>query len=259
MRPQSPSHVLVVVPARNEEPTIERSLQSLFAAATKLDQELSVVVAADTCTDGTAKIARRVIGGRGTVIEGSFGSVGRARSGGVRAGLSHTNAPLHRTWIASTDADTFVPPDWFALQIMFATQGYAAVAGVVQLERAELIDELVAERYAKTYTVFPDGTHPHVHAANLGLRADAYRRTGGWRSLVRSEDRDLWDRLRTAGYRTLATAELVVVTSARRSGRVPGGFGECLRQFVPGTQEEAAPHSTRKSSPENRPRALVAT
>ena len=39
-----------------------------------------------------------------------------------------------------------------------------------------------------------DGTHRHVHGANLGVRADLLDAVGGWRRLHTGEDHDLWQR-----------------------------------------------------------------
>jgi hypothetical protein len=39
---------------------------------------------------------------------------------------------------------------------------------------------------------YEDGTHPHVHGANLGIRADAYSDAGGWNDLTVAEDHCLW-------------------------------------------------------------------
>jgi cellulose synthase/poly-beta-1,6-N-acetylglucosamine synthase-like glycosyltransferase len=47
----------VAVPAHNEEPVLERSLQRLLADAAP--GELDVIVVANACTDATAEVARR--------------------------------------------------------------------------------------------------------------------------------------------------------------------------------------------------------
>ena len=53
--------------------------------------------------------------------------------------------------------------------------------------------------FRETYEIRPDGSHPHVHGANLGVRADAYLRAGGWADLRTAEDHDLWRRLLGSG------------------------------------------------------------
>ncbi|HEV8115625.1 MAG TPA: hypothetical protein VGP53_05245, partial [Acidimicrobiales bacterium] len=77
--------------------------------------------------------------------------------------------------------------------------------------------------------------HSHVHGANIGARADAYQRAGGWGELHLAEDHDLWRRLREVGERCLATTNLWVTTSGRALGRADGGFADLLTGLVRGT------------------------
>jgi len=86
----------------------------------------------------------------------------------------------------------------------------------------------VATAYAQRYVVHPDGTHPHVHGANLGVRADAYLAVGGWADLATAEDHDLWRRLGAAGAALVTTIEAPVTTSGRGDGRAPSGFAALL-------------------------------
>jgi hypothetical protein len=86
---------------------------------------------------------------------------------------------------------------------------------------------IVESRFRMTYQINADGTHPHVHGANLGVRADAYRIAGGWHALQTAEDHDLWRRLCAAGNH-LSDASLQVITSGRRVGRAPLGFAGAL-------------------------------
>ncbi len=83
---------------------------------------------------------------------------------------------------------------------------------------------MVEARFRLSYTIHPDGSHPHVHGANLGVRADAYLRAGEWNALETAEDHDLWGRLPNR----LSTARIEVVTSGRRQGRAPSGFAGAL-------------------------------
>lgn len=68
----------------------------------------------------------------------------------------------------------------------------------------------------------------HVHGANLGVSADAYRRAGGFPPLKCSEDAALVDRLIATGARIAWSAAPRVTTSARTVARVRGGFGDTL-------------------------------
>jgi hypothetical protein len=72
-------------------------------------------------------------------------------------------------------------------------------------------------------------SHPHVHAANLAIRADGYAAIGGWRPLRSGEDEDLAARATAAGLRIHRTGRLPVRTSTRPYGRAPYGFSSYLR------------------------------
>ena len=84
-----------------------------------------------------------------------------------------------------------------------------------------------AERYVAQ--LLPDLTHPHVHGANLGVRADAYLAVGGFDDLDLHEDHVLAARLREAGRPVVTTSLDPVVTSHRLQGRIDGGVATDLR------------------------------
>ena len=218
------SHIVVIVPARNEHDLIERCVRSLEAACdAPLGVSATVVVVADCCTDDTALRARRTLRRRHRVVQVTAGSAGAARRAGTEHALDALDAPLDRVWVATTDADTVVDADWLTLQLEFARDGAIAVAGIVDLLDSDSLDADLVGGFRSAYTVNVDGTHPHVHAANLGFRADAYRDVGGWNPLASGEDHDLWNRLCTIGP-TVSTTALRVHTSARLTGRAPEGF-----------------------------------
>ncbi len=233
------SEVAVVVPARDEEASIGDTLRSILASldvvgAAGLDAaDTVVVVACDSCTDATADRARDVLGRRGVVIEDHWGSVGRARAAGAAAALA-TLAPRHpeRCWLANTDADTTVPPDWLSLQLALADEGWAAALGIVRLAPTTLAGDDLARRFEDSYLSTVDGQHPHVHGANFGVHAQAYLAVGGWPHLAVSEDHALADRLAQGGWSIATAAHLVVTTSDRLVGRAPGGFADDLQALV---------------------------
>ena len=71
-----------------------------------------------------------------------------------------------------------------------------------------------------------------MHGANLGVRADAYLAAGGFRTVAEHEDVGLVETLRAAGAPIDSTDRAPVTTSARSTGRVPGGFAGYLRRHV---------------------------
>ena len=226
----SPWSVGVVIPARNEEKTIERCLSSVLASCdrTVRCERVWIVVAADACTDATVLIARRALKSRGRVIECAVQSSGSARRIGALAALHHFKGldPRH-IWLANTDADTHVPENWLSTHLSYADGNASAVAGIVELDPEGLRAD-VEQLYRRTYKCAGDGTHEHVHGANLGVRADAYLGVGGWRDVSVSEDHCLWDRMMRGGWRLRSPTASVVLTSGRVQGRARGGFADTL-------------------------------
>lgn len=221
-----PRHVAVVVPASNEEGNIAATLHSIAAARRHLPPHVSssVIVVADACVDATAAIARRVCNDiNDVVLVTDHCNVGAARRHGTDHALSAVPSEPRMVWIATTDADTLVGPDWFTTQLQLAGHGIVGVAGIVQLRGDATIT--LRHAFATSYQLAPDGTHDHVHGANMAMRGDAYLAAGGWRDLPTGEDHDLWHRLAAIGP-VIQTTAMTVQTSARRRGRAPAGFAD---------------------------------
>ena len=218
-------HVAVLIHARNEELLIQRCLNSVLAACSRLPSSIStdVVVACDSSTDLTLEIAERVLENSGIAVATEVAIVGCARRLAARIALQRYAGPLSRCWLANTDADCCVPSTWLIDQIAIADQGIDALAGVISVDSFEEHSADSDIRFRNSYLIHSDGSHPHVHGANMGVRADAYLRSGGWRGLETAEDHDLWNRLVGTASRQHATARVSVITSGRRVGRAPGG------------------------------------
>ncbi|MCS5732259.1 glycosyltransferase [Herbiconiux daphne] len=245
----------VVIPARNEELLLRGSLESVLASREAFFRGLAatsqstavlsrVVVVLDACTDRSAAIARS-FGDRIAVLEVDLANVGRARATGVAhlIGLTPGVEPT-RHWVCNTDADTDVPTSWLREHFDAAQSGALAAVGRVMPRRADL-GEHVVDRWSAVHA----GETRHVFGANLGVRADAYTRVGGFSArsvgedvaLVRSIDELELDAALgdEPGVHTLEpparVVELlgsVVQTSGRFDGRTPGGFAGYLRKFV---------------------------
>ncbi|MGC5629525.1 glycosyltransferase [Georgenia sp. Z1344] len=229
--------VCVVVPARDEEALIGRTLDSLRAAAGAAGAEVSVIVVADSCTDGTAAIARAC---GAEVLEIDARNVGAARQAGCDRALLSGAAPDPRSWIATTDADSVVPEDWVAAHLRYRSRQVDLVVGTVALEGGHAEDPLArawAEQYASAVSA---RGHDHVHGANLGLSAQALRLLGGFRPLRTGEDVDLVRRAAARGLCTVRALDMPVVTSRRTAGRAPAGFAGDLADLA----ESLAPAGT---------------
>jgi glycosyltransferase involved in cell wall biosynthesis len=221
----------IVVPARNEAARIAACIDALQQAAARLTVPTHIVVVADSCHDETAAAAREALD-EGDVVEVVLGSAGAARALGVARLLRLLDSvPSDRVWLASTDADTVVPPDWLKRHLRCAAAGAVAAAGVIELDSFVDLPPVVAERFASIYDGPLDEEHSHVHAANLGVRADAYVAAGGWPPLATGEEHHLWSALRKLGLRTMSPRWLRVTTSARTTSRVTGGFADWLLEL----------------------------
>jgi glycosyltransferase involved in cell wall biosynthesis len=231
----------VIVPAHNEEDLLPSCLASLHRAAQALPgTPVHLIVVADACIDQTAEAARR---GGASVVTISARSAGAARGAGAREVLRLTSdLDPASVWLATTDADTLVPERWLRQQARYAGQGWDAIVGTIQVAdwsgHTPQTRSLFRERYEHGQPCDPDepsraraNQHPHVHGANLGFRASAYLRAGGFPALPTAEDHALVAALAAGGCRVLRTRALPVVTSARRDSRAPGGFGHYLRKL----------------------------
>ena len=223
-------HMAVLVPARDEEALLPRCLRSVLAACEEARAVITtdIVVVSDGSQDRTHELATEMLRGMGTAVHSGAACVGSARRTAAEVALGRYPGESGAVWLANTDADCLVPADWLLHQLAAAEAGCCAVAGIVDVDSFAEHDAGVPHRFRETYLIHADGTHPHVHGANLGIRADAYLRAGGWGALATAEDHDLWRRLGHAGAALVADAGLRVVTSGRRVARAPGGFAEAL-------------------------------
>ena len=223
-------HISVLIPARNEEALLPRCLFSIEQARLRLPASVTsdVILVDDNSSDATFKIAEEFLQGRGAVVRSSAGAVGTARALAAKTAMIRHQGVCQRHWLANTDADCIVPETWLLDHLAAANENAEAIAGIVSVDGFEEHDPEVPLRFLNSYLFYPDGTHPHIHGANLGVRADAYLRAGGWSALHTAEDHDLWNRLRDIGAVRLSRTALQVVTSGRRVGRAPHGFAQAL-------------------------------
>jgi glycosyltransferase involved in cell wall biosynthesis len=225
----------VIVPVHDEEQHLGACLASLRTACRALPScvKTHVVVVLDACTDRSAEIAAGELDDLGEALTVSDRNVGRARHVGARyAEARFASVSPARLWLATTDADSRVPPTWLVDQLALADSGVDAVAGTILITDWEDFPTARVRAFLEFYT--PPGCsddHDHVHGTNLGIRADAYEAAGGFADLETGEDHALWNALRGKGRRLVSTRRLPVATSARRDGRAPRGFAAFLTSF----------------------------
>jgi glycosyltransferase involved in cell wall biosynthesis len=211
----------VVVPAADEEETIGACVSALLRAARAVDVPVRVVVVLDGCTDGTAEEVARFP--EVETVVAAVRCVGAVRAIGVEHALRDVDR-LDECLLVSTDADSCVPPNWLAGLLALSVEA-DLVLGTV--EPGVGLSPAVFRAWRVRH-VLADG-HPHVHAANLAIRADAYRQIGGWAPLSSGEDEDLAARAVAGRLRIARSGRLPVRTSTRAQGRAPYGFSSYLR------------------------------
>ncbi len=213
----------MVVPAHNELADLPGCLRAMATATMCLPIPVLTVVVLDASDDGSDGLAGR-FGSDVHFVAVDAGNVGAARAAGfdyARSALGGVDPA--RTWYATTDADSTVNANW--LLRMTAARA-DMVLGVVRVPVWRNYPAAVARRYLRLYQSKSQG---HVHGANMGFRADAYWRVGGFRALATGEDVDLVRRFEAAGLRIRRDPKLSVATSDRRDARAPGGFAAHLR------------------------------
>ena len=114
-------------------------------------------------------------------------SASPARTGSLVASPSPRRRPAGPGSPAPTPTRR-CPPQWLTCQLALAQRGADVVVGTVRPDPSDLT---AAEHRAWSATRVPGRPNGHVHGANLGIRADAYLRAGGFLPQDEHEDVDL--------------------------------------------------------------------
>lgn len=215
----------VIVPAHDEEDHIGATLDALLLAASHpalAGESVELLVVLDSCSDATESVARS----RGiATLAVEARNVGLARAAGADRLLAHG-----ARWLAFTDADTIVSPEWLVRQIELDADVVCGSIGVDDWSVHGTHAGAICEHFARTYHDI-DG-HRHIHGANLGVSAEAYLSVGGFSPLACSEDVALVEALQASGARIAWSAAPRVTTSARANARARGGFGDTLLAVI---------------------------
>jgi glycosyltransferase involved in cell wall biosynthesis len=210
----------VVIPVHNEAGLLSACLEAIARAARHpgLEQEpVEVVVVLDACTDRSAAVAVRH---GAQIVSLDARCVGAARSLGASFALD-----AGARWLAFTDADTVVPPDWLFAQLIANAE---IACGPVEIEDWSDHPYGMRERFRAQYA---QGNRLQAHGANLALSASAYRASGGFPALRSGEDEALVSSLVARGWHVAWNALPPVVTSARWETTIEGGFASRLRDL----------------------------
>lgn len=217
--------VVIVVPACDEEELLEPCLDSLAVASRNSPVPVRTIIVLDSCSDASADICdQRQI----ETVEVAYANVGRARHAGITRAVE-SQMPASSVWVANTDADSRVPPNWVTEQVRLGEEGADVVLGLADAQGELAPSLLKAHQAAYERWIRPTGSHGHIHGANLGIRASTYLEAGGFPPLTDHEDRQLVRRVRAMGSAlVVSTTTLRVETSGRSEGRCADGFARSI-------------------------------
>lgn len=219
----------IVIPAHNEADTIAECLASIKTAIKQLPASIEAfaIVVLDSCTDDTLDKVRAAGIDH---INCDYRCVGKVRDAGIRQAINQG-----ATWLACTDADSIVPPDWLRQQVAHITsqtqskQTADMICGVVSIDKWDHLTPGTKQDYLAHYQDIMG--HPHIHGANLSFSSDAYLNVGGFAPLTCHEDVDLVNRFKAQGYDILWSNKVRVTTSSRLEGRASEGFAAFLNNL----------------------------
>lgn len=219
--------VAVIIPVHNEAALLRACLRSVATATRRahaLGVMTSVHVVLDACSDASAEIAAAFAV---EVLETDAQRVGFARQVGVTAALAaHPGLPHDRLWLAHTDSDSSVPPNWIIDQVERERAGADVYVGTVRPKMRDLSPRR-REAWLRSHPRGPP--NGHVHGANLGTRASTLLNAGGFADVAEHEDVEVVASARARGAVIVASADACVTTSGRLEGRTPGGYASYLR------------------------------
>lgn len=198
----SPS-VSVIVPARDAEPTLQRTIEALRAQ--RFEAEFEVIVVDDGSRDQTPTIAERHEPFIKLIRNERSEGPGAARNRGARA----ARAPV----LAFTDADCFPTPHWLE-------RGLEAIAAA-ELVQGAVQPDPQAPRAPFDRTIVVDGDSGQYQTANLLVRRETFDAVGGFRDwALERPGRRRWsiDRRRGRATRTPIGEDTLFAWSARRAG-----------------------------------------
>jgi glycosyltransferase involved in cell wall biosynthesis len=219
MAPPIPA-VSVIVPARDAEPTLDRTLRALQAQT--LTEPYEIVVVDDGSRDTTPEIAERHAPRVRLVRTAGGEGPGAARNRGAR----EATAPV----LAFTDADCFPTPDWLA-------RALAALAGA-ELVQGAVAPDPATPRTPFDRTVIVDRERGLYQTANLLVRRDTFDRVGGFHDWALDPNRlDRPDRRRGRARRTPIGEDTLFAWEARRRGARTRFATDAVvhHEVVPGT------------------------
>jgi cellulose synthase/poly-beta-1,6-N-acetylglucosamine synthase-like glycosyltransferase len=228
----SPTHpsgvsplVTVVVPARNEEQTIEACLSSVLDQE---EQRLQVIVVDGASTDRTAAIVETIAASDPRIESIRFGAA--SIPGSLNAALRSAAG----RWLVRVDAHSTVPPDYVSKAVgLLETGRWGGVGGrkdaVADTTVGRAIAAALGSRFGVGNSIYHHGTRQQEvdHLPFGAYATESLRRLGGWDERLRAnEDFELDRRMRTTVGPLLFDPELRIAWRCRET------IGDLFRQYI---------------------------
>lgn len=242
----------IVIPAKDEERRLPASLNAVGAAirAAK-DVKVGIVVVVNNTRDSTALRAFEWAADQSDVpfvlIDCAFSRAGAGVGAARRLGLDLACRYLTAQGaLLTTDADTAVRADWVVRNLAELQRADlicgtvlglpdeacalpAAIAshGSAEWEYLQASLALVARLDPQSHDPAP--AHHNAAGASMAVSRRVYRAVGGLPVLRTGEDRALAERIAAHDFRVCYSADAIVETSCRMTGRAEGGMAAALR------------------------------
>lgn len=222
-QPVADPHIAVVIPAHNEADNIAACLSAVNTAIEALHQvyaiPVQVWVVLDSCDDDTQAIVQAM---SIDYLCCALRCVGAVRDLGLRHAIQQG-----ANWLACTDADSQVAPDWLIAQVRH--QPTEMICGVVSINDWAHLTPATKAQYLAHYQ--DTMGHQHIHGANLSFSAQAYVAVGGFDAIACHEDVGLVKKFQ-AQHRDITWSNQVrVTTSSRLEARADEGFAYFLNNL----------------------------
>ncbi len=248
--------IVITIPAKNEERSIERTLlairNQLQSNSVFFDFKFfEVLVLCNHCSDNTEKICKlfkyndphfplHILSTKASLVN----NVGVARR--ILMNIASERLPIANGIIVSTDADTVPDNFWLHNFVQYISTDIALICGRIEVDEADLHPK--AKKYLSANrkylylasqlesSLYPDPADPwpkHAHNSgpNLAIKKYAYQKIGGIPPLGFLEDIAMYQLVVGHGLKVRHCLKSAVVTSTRTTPRVPGGFGNQLREW----------------------------
>lgn len=245
--------VTVAIPARNEERSVTRCLESVLAQE---ERRLQVIVVDGGSSDRTSEIVASIAAKdpRVHVIHYGIASIPGALNTALREAVGR--------WFVRVDAHSTIPPNYVAKAVVRLETGrWGGVGGRKDAMGAtpagSAISAALSSRFGVGNSTYHYGTRRRVvdHVPFGAYATDTLRRMGGWdERLTANEDFELDYRLRRAGHRLLFDPDLRIAWRCRES--IPDLFRQYVR-YGAGKADVAVLHPASLQARHLAPPALV--